>query len=299
MTDFICPVTGCEKELNKLQVLHFRSAHGCDPVEWVDEEFGEEIRKLYSTGLGSYAIEGEFEWLSRGMVLNLVESRSQQESVTGDNNPMTREEVVSQFFGENNPSKRPEVREKIRKATIGHPVSRETREKISEKNSGKTISEKNSGKTISEEHREAISKAASKMDRSYMRTVAYRNTLSEAQKGRKPTYPTLYQPDGLSHAVRSSWEEEIGVLLAGWGVSYEYEEEFELSIGSYYADFVAGRYAIEVKGFRNERSVMKAECFLEEFPSFTYVVVGDRIPCDIHISWENRERLEEVLGDGE
>lgn len=290
MSKFTCPVEGCERKLTKLQLFHFRATHGCDPVEWVEEHFGEEIRNLYATGMGSYAIEREYEWLSRGMVLKLVDARSREKSLTGDNNPMKRPDIVVQFLGDSNPAKRPEVREKIRKATIGHPVSKETREKISRKNSGRTISE---------EQRKAISRSASKMDKSYMQTPEYRQKLSEALTGRAPTYPTPYQPDELSHSVRSSWEEEIGNLLNAWGFSYDYEKEFKLSIGSYYADFVVDHNVIEVKGFRNERPIAKANVFLNEFPSFTYIVVGDLIPCDIHIDWEDRKQLKEILADGE
>lgn len=289
MSKFMCPVMGCEKELSKLQIFHFRSAHQCDPIEWVDENFGQVIRQMYSTGLGSYAIADEYEWLSRGMVLKIVESRSHVESISSGNNPMKRSDVIKQFLGEKNPAKEKEVRQKIRQSNTGHPVSEKTREKISRKNSGNTISK---------EHREAISKAASQMDRSYMQTKKYRNKLSEAQKGRPPTYPTPYHPEDLAHKVRSSWEEDIGILLNKWGITYEYEKEFELSIGSYYADFSTDRFVVEVKGFRNERSVKKADCFLEEYQSFTFVVVGAEIPCDIHISWEDKADLKEVLADG-
>ena len=47
MSEFICPVATCNKELSKLQVMHFRSAHNCDPVEWVQEQYGETIRTKY------------------------------------------------------------------------------------------------------------------------------------------------------------------------------------------------------------------------------------------------------------
>lgn len=288
MSTFICPVVGCKKELSRLQVMHFRASHDCDPAEWVEEQYGRELEEKYSTGLGSYAIATEYEWLTPDMVCEVIETRSHREAISGSTNPMKRDEVSVQFQGHNNPAKRPEVREKISKAVTGHTLSKEAREKISRKNKGNEVSEA---------HREAISRAASKRDTSYMQTEAYRKTLSEALKGCEPTYPTPYSVDGLSHDVRSSWEEEIATMLVENGISYSYETEFQLSIGSYYPDFILDTEVIEVKGFSNERSIEKATAFMNEYPAYRYVVVGDKIPCDVHIPWQQRSKLLGVLND--
>jgi len=167
------------------------------------------------------------------MVCQIVETRSPQESLNGNTNPMKRDEVIEQFCGDANPAKRPEVQKKISNALIGHTHTQETKQKISRKNSGNEITE---------EHRRKISVAASERDTSYMQTQAYRQTLSEALKSREPTYPKPYEVPELSHSVRSSWEEEIAKSLVTYGISYNYEPEFELSIGSYYPDFVARRH---------------------------------------------------------
>jgi hypothetical protein len=72
----------------------------------------------------------------------------------------------------------------------------------------------------------------------------------------------------------------------------------ELSVGSYYADFVVDKFVIEIKGCADERSVKKASAFIDEYVDWTYVVVGDQIPCDVHIPWEQRAELLEVIVDG-
>lgn len=286
MSSFVCPVEGCTTHLSRLQVMHFRSSHDCDPAEWVSSQFGSAIKELYAAGKGSYTIAEKYEWLTPDMVVEIVETRSHEESLTGGTNPMRREGVVEDFVGEANPAKASDVREKISEALMGHTLDDAAKQKISRKNSGNTISE---------EHRNAISEASSAMDRSYMQTEEYSQALSEALQGRDPTYPTPYSVDELTHQVRSSWEEAVGRLLYENDVEYRYEPEFEVSSGSYYPDFVTAGSAIEVKGWANERSVRKAEQFLELYPSLTYIVVGDDLPCDIHIPWEEKSRLIEVL----
>lgn len=288
MTEFTCPVSDCQKNLSRLQVMHFRASHDCDPSEWVTEQYGQELKEKYESGVGSYAIADEYEWLTPDMVCEVVDTRDHGKAVNSENNPMKRPEVAEQFRGEANPAKRADVREKISTALSGHSHSQETKDKISRKNSGNEISA---------QHRQKISEAASRRDTSYMQTEEYSTALSEALTGREPTYPTPYDVDGLSHSVRSSWEEEIAILLSENSIEYVYEEEFELSVGSYYADFVVDDQVIEVKGFADERSVEKATAFIDEFQDYTYVVVGDRIPCDVHISWEERNELLEVVAD--
>lgn len=268
-----------------MQVMHFRSAHGCDPVEWVNNEYGAKLNTMYLNGLGISIIADEYKWLKPDMVLNIIDSRGHQESLRGDNNPMNRTAVAENFTGEDNPSNRPAVRDKISEALDGHEVSEETRQKISETNTGNEISQ---------EHREAIAEAA-EADRSYTQTEEYRQKLSEALKGRAPTFPEPYGVEELSHMVRSSWEEALGELLCDENINYNYEQEFELSDGSYYPDFTVVREVIEVKGWAKERAVEQVERFMELFPSYRYIVVGTELPCDIHILWEYRKELREVF----
>lgn len=290
MSEFVCPVSGCQAELSRLQVMHFRASHDCDPSEWVAETYGSELQEKYDSGVGSYAIASDYEWLTSDMVCKVVDTRSHESALSGNTNPMKRSEVVEQFYGDKNPAKRQDVREKISDAVSGFTHSQEAKDKISRKNTGNKIGE---------QARKKISAAASERDTSYMQTEEYSQTLSQALTGREPTYPTPYEVDELSHNVRSSWEEEIAIQLTENDIQYVYEEEFELSVGSYYADFVLDEFVIEVKGFANERSIKKATAFIEECPEWTYVVVGDQIPCDVHIPWDRREELLEVITDGQ
>lgn len=288
MAGFTCPVENCSKELSRLQVMHFRSAHDCEPSEWVENRHGTEIADRYESGDGSYVIAADYEWLSPDMVCEIVDTRTPEAALNGSFNPMKRDKVVTEFTGDENPAKRPEVREKISSALTGHTQSEETKRKISRKNSGNEISD---------EHRRKLSEAASNRDTSYMQTDAYSRALSEALEGREPTYPEPYEVSELSHPVRSSWEEDVATLLTTNDVAYEYEPEFTLSVGSYYPDFVVDDCVIEVKGFATERSVRKAKAFMRECSNHLYVAIGDEIPCDVHVPWDEREKVLEVVSD--
>jgi hypothetical protein len=43
----------------------------------------------------------KYEWLSLDMVCELVETRSRSEALEGENNSMKRDDIASQFSGEN------------------------------------------------------------------------------------------------------------------------------------------------------------------------------------------------------
>jgi len=102
------------------------------------------------------------------------------------------------------------------------------------------------------------------------------------------------------HEVRSSWEEEIDLLLYDVGVEYEYESQiFELKNSSYCPDFIVDDVVIEVKGYASDRCLRKGEQFMELYPDHRYVVVqgaGEPIQCDVHIDWDDREALRDVVG---
>jgi replication factor C small subunit len=130
-----------------------------------------------------------------------------------------------------------------------------------------------------------------------MNSESYSNALSDALTGQEPTYPTPYEVDELTHAVRSSWEEDVAKLLVENDITYVYEPEFELETCSYYPDVVVNTVVIEVKGFANERSIEKATTFMNEYPDCLYVVIGDKMPCDRYIPWEERAAVLEVIAD--
>jgi len=119
-----------------------------------------------------------------------------------------RKKVVVLFTGENNPTKKPEVREKLSRANTGRvhteearknmskakkgkpgtPKSEETREKIRRANIGKThspetrnkLSELNTGKKLSQEHRNKISQS----NKGRIVTPETREKIGKPQKGK-------------------------------------------------------------------------------------------------------------------
>ncbi|MDY6761606.1 MAG: NUMOD3 domain-containing DNA-binding protein [Candidatus Nanohaloarchaea archaeon] len=109
----------------------------------------------------------------------------------------------------------------------------------------------------------------------------------------------LQTVEETGHTVRSNWEKEIDLLLHKSGFDYAYESRtLELSAElTYTPDFFVGDTVIEVKGWPDELSKKRAKKFLQEFPEYTYIVVGNEIPCDIFIAWDERETLVDVLSE--
>lgn len=107
----------------------------------------------------------------------------------------------------------------------------------------------------------------------------------------------IINPDHLDHIVRSTWELEVADLLLDLGVSYEYESlEIEYKKNrTYTPDFVTDQYVIEVKGaiYTNEKE--KAEAAKSRLDNREYVVIGQKIPADIHIPWERRETVDRLF----
>lgn len=117
-----------------------------------------------------------------------------------------------------------------------------------------------------------------------------------------PTYPEPYFSDKLGHEVRSAWEEEIGLLLKENGIDYwGYEiQTFGLDGGSYTPDyFIDEKTIVEVKGHLPERQEKNYRKFAETHPEIRFIIVGgpERSEefCDVHIPWEDREKLVGVL----
>ena len=116
----------------------------------------------------------------------------------------------------------------------------------------------------------------------------------------------IQNPDYLDHKVRSGWELHIANLLTKYDISYEYEA-IEISWGDgriYIPDFITEHYAIEIKGrlYPGNNVAEKAEAALDTLDERDYVLVAtdrvaEQVPHDIHISWENREKLIDLLKD--
>lgn len=106
-----------------------------------------------------------------------------------------------------------------------------------------------------------------------------------------------FDPDYLSHRVRSTWELTVANLLCDAGVDYEYESlEIEYGDGRIYIpDFVTDDYVIEVKGHIYSNEVEKAEAAMKHLDAREYVVVGRKLPADIHIELEERAALHKLF----
>lgn len=116
-------------------------------------------------------------------------------------------------------------------------------------------------------------------------------TISEAQqiKERKP----FHKVDLTGHVVHSLWEKEVDIMLYNSSLLYEYEpERYSVPSGTYLPDFVVeDKIVIEVKGWMIEDYIRKANEFYESVHNMVFMVVGNKIKCDIHLSWENRDQL--------
>jgi DNA-directed RNA polymerase specialized sigma24 family protein len=110
---------------------------------------------------------------------------------------------------------------------------------------------------------------------------------------------SYHDPDHLDHVVRSTWELDLANALVDVGVDYSYES-LKIEYGKdriYIPDFVTNKFVIEVKGrlFEDGSEVEKAEAALDALEERQYVVVGAELPADIHIEWEDRAKVIEVL----
>jgi len=113
----------------------------------------------------------------------------------------------------------------------------------------------------------------------------HREKVIESSKGQKPSHANKRYIEELGHYVDSTWEEIVGLALKNEGIGYENEPEFKRPSGhSYYPDFVIGKTVIEVKGYADDKSIQKADEFLDNYPEYRYIVFGDELPSDTHIS---------------
>lgn len=125
----------------------------------------------------------------------------------------------------------------------------------------------------------------------------WKENRSEEMKGNNHGRRNCFFVDELGHEVDSNWEMDISFLLKENNFDYELEPEYDRSAGrSYFPDFQIDDVVIEVKGWASDDAVAKAEEFMERHDE-TYVVVGDEMPCDYYISWENRGQLIRVLNN--
>lgn len=103
--------------------------------------------------------------------------------------------------------------------------------------------------------------------------------------------------DRIGHVVRSSWELAVANLLVENGIEYGYEsEEFDWGDGHVYTpDFVTDEYVIEVKGYIYTSEREKARAAMDALTDREYVVIGTKLPSDVHIPWEEHKSVVELI----
>jgi hypothetical protein len=114
-----------------------------------------------------------------------------------------------------------------------------------------------------------------------------------------PTYPKARFVKKLGHVVRSSWEEKIGLLLKSNHIKYDYEpDRIDLGDAVYIPDFkINPRLYIEVKGRLFKRNKRNLKKFHKMYPNKKLIGIGDGNEryYDVHLKWENREILPDVI----
>ena len=209
--------------------------------------------------------------------------------------------------------------ENISKAQRGRELSEEHKQKLADSDYYQSdeyqekMSEALSGREKSEEHKEKIAESMSgennPMYGSYGEehhnhgvtwSEETREKMSEARKGISGGGKTDTQTvNETGHVVKSSWEAKVDRLLYNNNAEFEYEPEtFKFESGrAYTPDFiVSGEIVVEVKGhIWNDWDKERASLFMDQYPDYTYIVVGEKLPCDLHYPWDNMEQLTEVL----
>lgn len=182
-----------------------------------------------------------------------------------------------------------EHKKKISEFQTGYDnVSEEARERIAEMNKGNNYA---SGYERTEEQKAALERGRKGS------STEWNENISESMKGNNNRRRTAFFVDELGHEVDSNWEMDLAFLLQSHNIDYEREPCFDkLDGGSYFPDFQVEDFVIEVKGYADDYSIEKAEEFLSLHDNYVYIVVGDKMPSDVHIGWEDREELVVVLG---
>ena len=101
-----------------------------------------------------------------------------------------------------------------------------------------------------------------------------------------------------NRTVRSKLERTTDQLLHASPFDYDYEPRvFDLPSGTgYLPDFIVDEdIVIEVKGNADERSISKATQFMDTYRGVAYVVVGDSLPCDWFLPFDEIDTLPDLL----
>ena len=121
--------------------------------------------------------------------------------------------------------------------------------------------------------------------------------------GKPPAYPKPYKVLSIPHIIRSSWEEEIALMLIDANINYNYEVRFPITIDdkkcNYNADFAFSigdkKYVVEPHSWFDDYAYQKFEAFNNQYPDITFIILSAEKPvkkiCDIFIDWKDRSVL--------
>lgn len=281
MPDFECPECGREFTVRGFH-SHWGHVHeGPIPEECPEPEFSEEHRENISEALEGREVSEE----TRRKISEAGKERFKD--------PAEREKAAEARRGVPMPESAKEA--------ISEAMEREweeNREKWEDAIAGKEGNDYATGNTLTDEHKQAISDYHSGKDM----PEEHRDAISEAMMGNTHGGLDFQTVEATGNTVASAWEAEFDRRLHELGATYEYEgETFDIGDGQTYTpDFIIGDLVVEVKGgIWTGWSIERAERFRDQYPEYTYMVVGnDSVPCDIHYEWRERDSALAVVRMG-
>lgn len=161
-------------------------------------------------------------------------------------------------------------KERMRRATEGNHATNGMQGKTHDESSKQKTSQALEGREFTEEHKRNIAES------------------------RKELAGQAIEKYGLT--FKSSWEVDVADVLEEHGYDWEYEPEtFQLGALNYTPDFRVDDTVIEVKG-HTWRDTMeeKARRFMQQ-TDLKFVAVGAELPCDVHVAYNARDMLTEVI----
>jgi hypothetical protein len=186
------------------------------------------------------------------------------------------------------------------------------REKISSSMEGKLTGEDHPmwGETHSEEAKEKMSEAMKERlsnpedhpmygtERDF--SEEHIEKLREASTGAPPREGAGicdWYDVGEEMRVQGTFERDVAQILLGEIDEDNIDNQVKFN---YWVDFVIpDKRVIEVKGWCEQDDIERAQEFINEYPEWTYILIGPEdtsdIPHDVFVEWDNRERLREVI----
>lgn len=324
-----CPTCGCDDFKNKHGMkIHHAQAHdeciGKTETEcaWCGERKTVQDYQLERNERSFCSKSCSNNWMAENFEKRQLSDSERQKIIEANEGRVLSDETREKIRRANKGrTMSDEAVEKMRKALEGRELTEEHKKKLSEANKGREPA--HAGEELPEEWRKSISKGlegheywgneerSEEVKQKISETLKGREfseeslqKMSEARKGKKPGHAEPVTVEETGNVVRSSWEEEIDIILHESELEYEHEPRtFTFDNGrGYTPDFsVEGGTIIEVKGrIWGEWDVTRADLFRNQFSEYEYIVVGNEdVPHDIHISWQNRSSLINAINGGE